>query len=53
MYATTQEQVREAVEMLAASGYRAKPVLSDLLRECDDERVRQYCREAPIAWAGH
>jgi hypothetical protein len=30
MYAATQEQAREAVEMLAAFGYRAKPALSDL-----------------------
>lgn len=46
MYAATQEQAREAIEILAAFGYRAKPALSDLMRECDDEKVKQYCKEA-------
>ena len=46
VYATTQEQAKEAIEILAAFGYRAKPALSDLMRECENEKVRQYCKEA-------
>jgi hypothetical protein len=46
VYATTQEQAKEAIGILAAFGYRAKPALSDLMRECENEKVRQYCKEA-------
>ena len=50
MYATTQEQAKEAIEILIAFGYRSKPILSDLMRECEDEKVRQYCKEALRQW---
>lgn len=46
MYATTREQAKEAIEILVAFGYRAKPALSDLMRECEDDKVKQYCKEA-------
>lgn len=45
-YAADQEQARETIEILAAFGYRAKPILTDLMRECEDEKVKLFCKEA-------
>jgi len=46
MSSSDPEQAKEALAMLEIYGYKALPVLRDLMQECDKEEIRNYCKEA-------
>jgi hypothetical protein len=40
------EQAKETISLLEVYGYKAVPALRDLLQECSDDEIREYCKEA-------
>jgi transcriptional regulator of met regulon len=39
------EQAKEMISLLEVYGYKAVPALRDLLQECSDDEIREYCKE--------
>jgi len=42
------QECRDAIQLLEIYGYKAVPVIRDIMNDCDSEELKQYCRDALI-----